>query len=443
MNFQHVQVRLRIASKWYQALAVLFFLMVTYVILGLASPGLADTDLGVVDTGVKWPVLLAEGAIYIAILFRLFLRPKHYLRAAAKFTTILPLIAICFLSSLWSSDPYLTVRRAAALLLSSIVALIIGADFELKQIIRFFSAATVIHMLLVAVFFVVSPHTLYSPSDPVSLKGLTTHKNVFGHEMALGFLALALVPFRRWAMLRWPLAFACFGLLLLAHSTGALVSLLGALIFLLLLTFVRFRGMDRYAVLLVYAVAAVSLGALLYAFSAHLPGLFGKNDTLTGRTELWALVRVAIGMRPLLGYGFDTFWMGYRGVSSNIQMQVGWLVPTAHNGYYDLMLGVGFLGALSFVPAFWQMLARCWRFLNVERSSARYYPLTFVAFWLIYNLNESLFVARSGIPYLLFVCMSVSIAMHTPRLTKTPRRAPATFASPEETSPSLQTVPGQ
>lgn len=218
MNFQHVQVRLRIAGKWYQALAVLFFLMVTYVILGLASPGLADTDLGVVDTGVKWPVLLAEGAIYIAILFRLFLRPKHYLRAAAKFTTILPLIAICFLSSLWSSDPYLTVRRAAALLLSSIVALIIGADFELKQIIRFFSAATVIHMLLVAVFFVVSPHTLYSPSDPVSLKGLTTHKNVFGHEMALGFLALALVPFRRWAMLRWPLAFACFGLLRLASA---------------------------------------------------------------------------------------------------------------------------------------------------------------------------------------------------------------------------------
>jgi hypothetical protein len=66
---------------------------------------------------------------------------------------------------------------------------------------------------------------------------------------------------------------------------------------------------------------------------------------------------------------------------------------------------------VCFLPAFFQMLARGLRYLDTERSSARYFPIAFVAFWLVYNLNESALVTRSGIPFLLFVSMSASLAV--------------------------------
>jgi exopolysaccharide production protein ExoQ len=158
-------------------------------------------------------------------------------------------------------------------------------------------------------------------------------------------------------------------------------------------------------------LGALALGAFVVANQAMVPELFSKDSTLTGRTQLWSLIRVAISQRPLFGYGFDSFWQGLRGDSLNIILGVGWLVPTAHNGYYDLLLGVGYIGLLCFLPAFIQMVARSFRYLATEKSSARLFPIAFLAFWLIYNLNESALVTRSGIPFLLFISISVSLAM--------------------------------
>jgi exopolysaccharide production protein ExoQ len=174
----------------------------------------------------------------------------------------------------------------------------------------------------------------------------------------------------------------------------------------------RLRGVQRIPLVLFSSLGAIALGVVVFANQAMLPYLFSKDATLTGRTGLWELVRVAISQHPLLGYGFDSFWQGLQGDSLSIIVAVGWLVPTAHNGYYDVLLGVGFLGVACFLPAFFQMLARSLRYLSTERSSAGLFPVAFLAFWLIYNLNESALITRSGIPFLFFVAMSVSIVMH-------------------------------
>jgi exopolysaccharide production protein ExoQ len=241
---------------------------------------------------------------------------------------------------------------------------------------------------------------------------LTTHKNVFGFEMALAVLAFAMVPFRRAPFLRWPLTAVAFTLLVLSRSSGSMVATIGAFSVLPFLFAMRFRGVQRIPLVLISSIGALCFGTLIFANQAMLPYLFSKDATLTGRTGLWELVRVAIGQHPLLGYGFDSFWQGMRGDSLTIIVSVGWLVPTAHNGYYDFLLGVGFIGAACFLPAFFQMIARSLRYLDTERSSARLFPIAFLAFWLIYNLNESALLTRSGMPFFLFVAMSVSMVMH-------------------------------
>lgn len=399
-------------DKWYRAVTVLLFLDLMYVVVGLTTRNLSDSDTEVLDAGLHLPALVLSGFVYSVMLYRFATRPQHYLRAMARMGTLVPLLAVCLLSALWATDHLLSLRHSLALVVTTVIGIMVGADFELPEILRMFSIGSLIHIFLVCCFFVVSRHSMYSPSDPLALKGLTTHKNVFGFEMALAVLAFSMVPFRRLAFLRWPLTAIAFTLLLLSRSSGAMVATIGAFSILPFMFAMRFRGVQRIPLVLLSSLGAIVLGVLVYANQGMLPYLFDKDSTLTGRTGLWELVRVAISQHPLLGYGFDSFWQGLRGDSLNIILSVGWLVPTAHNGYYDFLLGVGFIGAACFLPAFFQMIVRSLRYLTSEPSSARFFPVAFLAFWLIYNFNESALITRSGLPMLLFVSMSASIVMH-------------------------------
>ena len=106
--------------------------------------------------------------------------------------------------------------------------------------------------------------------------------------------------------------------------------------------------------------------------------------------------------------------MGLQGESLAIIRSVGWLVPTAHDGYLDLLLSIGWTGSLLFLPLLLQSIRRALHAVAVDKGSARYLPMAFLVFWLVYNLNESALITRSGIPFLLFVCFSVTTAKAAP-----------------------------
>ena len=402
-------------SLLYRAVVVGLFLTLMGVVMGVTSPDLADTDLGVVGNELHLPVIAASSLLYLFILARLFTRPQKMIRAAREILLFAPIVLFCILSATWSNDPSVTLRRALFLLLSTLVGLILGADFKIAGLVRLFATASLIHILLCAVYFVLSPHVLHSPSDPHSLKGLTTHKNIFGFEQGLALLAFLLVPFRRFTSLRVPLTIMAGGLLYLSHSSGALVSTAVAVASFPFLLIARFRGTQKIP-LTIGALAIATAGvSILVKNATLLPALLSKDSTLTGRTQLWALVQVAINHHPLLGYGFDSFWQGLQGDSLTIIRGVGWLVPTAHNGYLDLLLGTGYLGALLFALPTIQTLFRALRYLTIERTSTKYFPIMFVIFWLISNLNESDLLTRTGIPLLFCVSFSAAIGLQIAR----------------------------
>src|SRR5271154_2252341 len=106
------------ANKLYRAAIVLLFLSMMGVILGMTSPGVEDTDLDVVATGMHLPVIATEALVYLVLLFRICTRPQHYLRTAARMASLLPLLTICLLSAMWASNPSLCLRHAFALILT-------------------------------------------------------------------------------------------------------------------------------------------------------------------------------------------------------------------------------------------------------------------------------------------------------------------------------------
>jgi O-antigen ligase len=296
----------------------------------------------------------------------------------------------------------------------------IGTDFKVMQIGRMLAAASALHLLLCVVFFVTARHYLFSPEDPFALKGLTTHKNIFGLEQGLALISFAFCPFQRLKFLRWPLvALAAVGLVW-SHSSGSFIATAAALAISPFLLVSKLGTRERVPVT---AIAAVGLSGILAVVMLNLeriPELFSKDSTLTGRTELWSLVLIAIRNHPWFGYGFDSFWRGLEGDSLAVIRGVGWLVPTAHNGYLDILLGIGIAGAVLFALFLLQFFGRSLSHALTGEGSSRYFPLVFLTLLLVYNLNESALLTRSGLPFLLLVALTS--AMATQRV-KQPMRA--------------------
>lgn len=95
---------------------------------------------------------------------------------------------------------------------------------------------------------------------------------------------------------------------------------------------------------MVLGVAGVAFAVLfLHVGEGAALQKMGRNATLTGRTEIWAGVLGFAGS-PLLGTGFDSFWLGDR--LSRIWASGGFLagINEAHNGYIETYLNLGWIG---------------------------------------------------------------------------------------------------
>ena len=93
--------------------------------------------------------------------------------------------------------------------------------------------------------------------------------------------------------------------------------------------------------LLVAAVVCLAVFALFLDAGGGLVASLGRDPTLTGRTAIWNAV-LAMSANPLVGTGFESFWMGDR--LDKAQKLIGPGVQEAHNGYLELYLNLGWIG---------------------------------------------------------------------------------------------------
>jgi O-antigen ligase len=152
---------------------------------------------------------------------------------------------------------------------------------------------------------------------------------------------------------------------------------------------------------------------------------FGEDETLTGRTDLWATLR-AMPLNPLIGYGFESFWRGER--YALLQQQYWWAPNQAHNAYLEMYLNLGLLGlAVQFT-----MLIVCYVGARKallaatpasgmpdpdEDASARFKSAFLVAF-IVYGWAESTFKGHS---YGFFLFLMIAMQYVPQRIRQTTR----------------------
>jgi exopolysaccharide production protein ExoQ len=299
----------------------------------------------------------------------------------------------CVASLLWSADGAQTVRKLAILALTLLGAYGVACRFELDELL---SIMIVVLGTFVAVGFAAELALgMFRPWRADYRFAGTCHPNDQAVQCALLAIAAAgagwLRHDRPWV--RRALIFAGATGLVLSKSRTTLAALLVAAGLALLFSA---RGLQRWLVVSVavilfstVGIAAnfISVADLDRSFDIASMGRRENVSSLTGRVPLWEELWKAAAKRPVAGYGYGGFW-GEKNVLKYSEI-FRWHIPHAHNGYLDLMLTVGVIGAALYVAWMVATGVVAARRFEQQRFPADLFVCALLAFSLIHAVTES------------------------------------------------------
>jgi O-antigen ligase len=142
----------------------------------------------------------------------------------------------------------------------------------------------------------------------------------------------------------------------------------------------------------------------------HISYVLYGNYTFSARTLMWDFVRYEIERRPLLGWGYQSFWqLGPNGPS--VVDGWGWLktMPHAHNGYFDTMLDMGYVGFVFLLIFIFATVHAAGRLIDRDPARA-WLVLSLALYEIITNFLESNWL-RGGV-WVMFVILVAEIGRY-------------------------------
>lgn len=388
-----------------------FFLL---VLLSLLSPFMILSDLP--GMGESSPVRQIS-YLFVFILLLVAVRPDADLgRLQPVQWPILAALAWCWLSLVWAIDKGATIRH---LILTTIVLwsiFLCVAHLKLDQLLLLVRAALLILIALNYLVLLVDPgFAIHSTNDMIELRlagdwrGMMMHKNYAGALMAMAVLFFTFHARGMWPALRIG-AIAAAGFFLL-HSTSktSVGMVVTAILVGLLMRHYRFR----YRPLMVCLLTSLGIGVVVLNFIYHNPlkQQWSKPDMFTGRTQIWDMMVRYWQDHPWLGSGFGSFW-NIGDNSPVYKYGKGWVttIGTGHNGYLDLLVQTGIIGAVLVIGAciVWPLVRLL---LGKSNSGERAALLTAVMVFCIgHNFTESSIFDRDAIINL-FLMLTVALIL--------------------------------
>ena len=354
-----------------------------------------------------------------------------------KLITAFPLLAL--LGFPLSQLPTRTISSGALLLSTILLLYYIMSRYSLDQLLQMMLALGTATMAASMVFAVALPQYGLDQMGGHSnaWKGIFSAKNYLGN-MALFFLTMAMAyrartPFVR--AVRVSLILLCLTNIAFSHAaTGYLLTAIYVVCLLILRALHRFSKKDYFVTCLLLLMAFSAVVAAIVAWPDFLFDLLGKDMTLTGRTGIWSAVIDSIVKRPLLGYGYQAFWLGLEGESYRVILVVSWMLAQAQNGFLDIMLEDGAAGLaivlLVFVFAFRDAVVCLLRSRDQAQLRAVEWYLIIVILTLVYNLDESFLFDPKHFGSMIFVIACIGLKREWMNLRDANSLTPAGFGAP-------------
>jgi O-antigen ligase len=367
---------------------------------------------------------------YAAILGLLLFRIDRLWRAWPAMLAMAALVGLAFASRYWSIDFVTTMRRVIALGISCGFALYLGAVFRGPHLPRLLTHTALFMAVGSLVMVFAFPSIGVHQYENAGLwRGLWYEKNQMGAVMVIGATAAAAClaspdPRRLLPVLALVLS---SGLVLATQSKTSLLCLLVGLGLIGGFRAMR-RGGPAVSVIAVWG-AVVLAGAGVWLWQSHSVELLealGKDPSLTGRTDIWDALMRKVADRPWTGYGYGAFWgrIGESVPADWVRKETGWTVPSAHNGWIDLLVQLGWPGAVLVggLMAATALIA----LLRSAGSGVRegWWALGFLAAFFVLSLSESILLAHQGLPWVLFLAALTRAVLPAPAASAVPDAVP-------------------
>jgi O-antigen ligase len=435
-----VERRCETYSSWRLLLPTAWLLIVASRPLGTwflsASSSASSFEEG---SGIDRLVLTALICLALVLLFRRIGGVRlHLLQHFPLFL----LYGFLALSILWSDYPFVSLKRWIRLFGAVPIAFLVANEKDpetaLVKVVRRIGYV-LIPLSLVLIKYYPRLGCGYSRWSGVLMwHGVTLTKNALGHLCLMTILGLVWANVRRLksadSLIPKDLLVADSFVVLVAlylmigtpsgaysaTSVAVLAVVIGAMVMLF-----KFKRSARGLASLLCAGAVAGWLAMTFAqsFLAETSMLLGRDETLTGRTDIWAMALSDASAHPILGSGFG----GYFNTDNDFTATFG---NTGHNGILDTYVETGVLGVLILVGFL------CWGFAAIRKAIGECFQfgvlaLTVLLMNLLSNFTESLFLKSSSYLWTMLLLISImaasafwrattgtaapSVALHPPR----------------------------
>ena len=294
---------------------------------------------------------VAQAIILTILCWMWWLRRRHLVPVMRDILPYLLILLVCALSALWSEYPFPTVRRSVTLSSCVFFGAYCYLQFGLKGTIELMGRATVIVAVLSIAAYYLVPSIGHETAQGYesAMRGVFSQKNSMGEAMLLGstWYIYRLIDNPK-SVIRPILCLALlYVCVIMANSaTSLMITIVVAALGAIFWSEANWRR--RLVVVYVLGVCFCFAAAFALLDTAQLLAMLNRDPTFTGRLPLWSYSLDAALRRPLLGYGYSGFWNEDSPIVQSIWAAIDWKAPSAHNGYLDIILQIGFVGIVLY-----------------------------------------------------------------------------------------------
>jgi len=200
-----------------------------------------------------------------------------------------------------------------------------------------------------------------------------------------------------------------------ANSTGGFCTFLVLIILLISMRFIR-KLSFKWALLVILAFLGISIFATIFVMENYVDILasFGKDATLTGRTDIWAIVIEKIKERPVLGYGYHGFWKPGLGEDNPayglVIAKTGYQPAHPHNGFLQLGLDFGLIGLSLFFLSLLTTLTQAVLYMSRSKKPESVIPILLLMYCVMANISDTQLLEPNHI-WLYYILASVKLSL--------------------------------